>query len=49
MAEKTFYVVLEHLPICLDQIVASPAYPNEVQLAAMVGQVSSHRHIRGMH
>jgi hypothetical protein len=41
MTEKTFYIVLEHLPLCLDQIVASPAYPNELQLAAMVGQVSS--------
>ncbi len=34
------YVVLEHMPVSLEQIVRSPAYPNEQQLAAIIGQVS---------
>jgi serine/threonine protein kinase len=35
------YIVLEHMPISLEWIVRSPAYPNERQLAAILGQVSS--------
>jgi hypothetical protein len=46
MTQETFYVVLEHLPVSLEQMVNSPAYPNELQLAAMVGQVSSCRYTR---
>lgn len=38
--EGSFYVVLERMAICLVQIVASPAYPGEQELAAILGQVS---------
>lgn len=31
MTGKTFYVVLEHIPISLDQVVESSAYPDELQ------------------
>ena len=40
------YVVLEYMPISLEQIVKSPAYPDERQLAAILGQVSSLIHAR---
>jgi hypothetical protein len=33
------YVILEQMPVALDQIVRSPAYPDERQLAAILGQV----------
>ncbi|KAH7111360.1 kinase-like domain-containing protein, partial [Dendryphion nanum] len=33
------YVVLEHMPLTLEWIVRSPAYPNERQLAAILGQI----------
>lgn len=39
--DSGLYVVLEHMPISLEQIVRSPAYPDERQLAAILGQVSS--------
>lgn len=35
------YVVFEPMSICLERMVASPVYPNERQLAALLGQVSS--------
>ena len=38
--EKTWYAVFEHIVMSLVQLVNSPAYPNEKQLAAVVGQVS---------
>jgi hypothetical protein len=38
--EETFYVVLERMAITLDQIVVSPPYPSEQELAAILGQVS---------
>jgi serine/threonine protein kinase len=34
------YVVFEPMSISLERIVESPAYPNERQLAAILGQVS---------
>ncbi len=37
--EGSFYVVLERMAICLVQIVASPAYPGEQELAAILRQV----------
>jgi hypothetical protein len=49
ITEKTFYVVYENFPISLDQIVASPSYPNKLQLATIVGQVSSYRYKRSIH
>ncbi|KAK3167992.1 hypothetical protein OEA41_004438 [Lepraria neglecta] len=33
------YIVLEHIPISLVQVVAAPAYPGETHVAAIVGQV----------
>jgi len=38
--EGSFYVVLERMAISLLEIVASPPYPGEQELAAIVGQVS---------
>ena len=37
--QECFYTVLQHVPISLVQIVASPPYPTELQLAAIIGQV----------
>lgn len=37
--ETSFYVILEHMPISLEQIVDSVKYPTERQLAAILGQV----------
>ena len=37
--EGSFHVVLERIPISLVQIVASPPYPGEQELAAILGQV----------
>lgn len=41
--ETSFYIVLEHMPISLDQIVESAKYPTEGQLAAILVQV---RHLQ---
>ncbi len=38
--EGSFYVVLERMAISLVQIVASPPYPGEQELAAILGQVN---------
>jgi hypothetical protein len=38
--DDALYIVLEHMPLSLEQIVRSPAYPDERQLAAILGQVS---------
>ena len=37
--EGSFYIVLERMAISLVQIVASPPYPGEQELAAILGQV----------
>jgi len=37
--EGGFYVILERMSISLTQIVASPPYPSEKELAAIAGQV----------
>lgn len=34
------YVILDYVPISLAHLVASPAYPTELQLAAILGQAS---------
>jgi hypothetical protein len=39
--ETSFYIVLEHLPISLEQIVDGAKYPTEWQLAAILRQVGS--------
>ncbi|TGO07235.1 hypothetical protein BTUL_0306g00140 [Botrytis tulipae] len=33
------FMILEYMPISLDHIVSSPAYPDEQQLAAILGQI----------
>lgn len=38
--EGAVHVVLDYIPISLAHLVASPAYPSELQLAAILGQVS---------
>lgn len=38
--EGSFHVVLERIPIPLVQIIASPAYPGEQELAAILGLVN---------
>jgi hypothetical protein len=43
MTDEILYIVFEHMPLSLDQLVGCPAYPNEEQLAAVVVQVSSTR------
>ncbi|OCK73599.1 kinase-like protein [Lepidopterella palustris CBS 459.81] len=37
--DDSLYIVLEHMPVSLEWIVRSPAYPNEGQLAAILGQI----------
>jgi serine/threonine protein kinase len=39
--DDSVHVVLEHMPVSLAQVVASPVYPNERQLAVILKQVSS--------
>ena len=39
--EQFTYVVFDHIPVSLAQVVGCPAYPNEVQLAAILRQVNS--------
>lgn len=39
-SEGSVYVVLDYVPISLTQMVSSPAYPTELQLAAILGQVN---------
>ena len=41
--KDSLHVVLEHLPVSLDQIVACPAYPDETQLSSVLAQVISLR------
>jgi hypothetical protein len=37
--ENSFHIVYERMKISLDDIVASPAYPDEAELASIVWQV----------
>lgn len=37
--DSSLYIVLEHMPLSLERIIRSPAYPDERQLAAILGQV----------
>ena len=39
----SIHVVFDYVPISLAHIVASPAYPTEIQLAPILGQVSTHK------
>lgn len=47
--EQGSYAVLEHVPVSLAQIVASPPYPTELQLAAMLGQVRPRRDVQDLY
>lgn len=38
-SEADLYIVLEHMPISLVQVVAAPVHPRETHVAAVVGQV----------
>jgi serine/threonine protein kinase len=38
--DNGLYIVLEHMPVSLERIVRSLAYPDERQLTAILGQVS---------
>lgn len=46
ITDDGLYVVLEYMHVSLEQIVRSPAYPDERELAAILGQVSSLIHAR---
>jgi hypothetical protein len=45
--EASLYIVLEHLPISLEQIVEGAKYPTELQLAAILKQVRDGYHWHG--
>jgi hypothetical protein len=42
--DDSLHIVLEDMPVSLQRIIDSPAYPNERQLAAILGQVSFYTH-----
>ena len=42
MIEKIFYIILKHISISLNEIVQCSVYFNELQLTAIIEQVSSH-------
>jgi hypothetical protein len=48
-ADNGLYIVLEHMPLSLKRIVRSPAYPDERQLAAILGQVSFRYSFKNMY
>ena len=43
------YIAFEYMPISLEWIVRSPSYPDERQLAAILGQVSSNSQCKSAH
>jgi serine/threonine protein kinase len=47
--DNGLYIVLEHMPLSLERIVRSPAYPDERQLAAILGQVSFRNSFKNMY
>jgi len=47
--DNSLYIVLEHMPLSLERIVRSPAYPDERQLAAILGQVSFRNPFKNIH
>ena len=38
--ENSYYVVFDHISISLAQLVVSPPYPTEIELAAIIAQVN---------
>lgn len=47
--DNGLYIVLEHMPVSLERIVRSPAYLDERQLAAILGQVSFRNPFKYIH
>jgi hypothetical protein len=47
--DNVLYIILEHMPLSLERIVGSPAYPDERQLAAILGQVSCRNSFKNMY
>ena len=47
--DNGLYIALEHMPVSLEQIVRSPAYPDERQLAAILRQVSFRNPFKNIH
>ena len=47
--DNGLYIVFEYMPVSLERIVSSPAYPDERQLAAILGQVSFCKSFKNMH
>jgi hypothetical protein len=47
--DNGLYIVLEHMPLALERIVRSPAYPDERQLAAILGQISFRNSFKNMY
>ena len=47
--DNGLYIILEHMPVSLERIVRSPAYPDERQLAAILGQVSFRNPFKNVH
>ena len=47
--DNGLYIVLEYMPLTLERIVKSPAYPDERQLAAIFGQVSFRNSFKNMY
>ena len=47
--DNGLYIFLEHMPVSLERIVRSPAYPDERQLAAILGQVSFRNPFKNIH
>lgn len=47
--DNGLYIVLEHMPLSLEQIVGSPAYPDERQLAAILGPVGFRSPFKNMY
>jgi hypothetical protein len=43
------YIILEHMPLSLERITRSPAYSDERQLAAILGQVSLRHLFKNMY
>jgi hypothetical protein len=47
--DTSFHVILEHMPVSLEQIVHGAKYPTERQLATILGQVRQIWHLRSIY
>lgn len=43
-SQESFHIIFEHIPISLHHFADIPDYPNELELASILGQVSSDTH-----